>query len=135
MVNCMGSAVSTWTLWPLLLLMLAEDVLGAFNDGGGQSGETRYFDAVTLAGCAGLDVVQEDNSAGCLFDADAEVAHAGQLFGKHGEFMIMRGEESAGAGFGVEIFNRGPGQREAVKGCGAAAHFVEQDQGLIGGRI
>ena len=41
----------------------------------------------------------------------------------------MSGEQSLGAGARVDIFDRGPGDGKTVVGGGAAADFIEQDQG------
>ena len=38
----------------------------------------------------------------------------------------MGGEESAGAGVFLQMFDDGPGDRKAVEGCSAAANFVEE---------
>ena len=46
--------------------VLREDAAGALDDGGGQAGEARDFDAVALAGGAGLDGVQEGDAGGRL---------------------------------------------------------------------
>ena len=45
--------------------------------------------------------------------------------------MVVGGEEGSGAAFrpfGVEVFNDGPGDGEAVVGTGAPSNFVENDE-------
>src|SRR5579862_1431170 len=113
---------------PLLLFMLAQDMLGALDNGSGQACHTSHFDSVALAGGSRLDVVQEDDAVRRFLDAHAQVAHLLQFFHEHGELMVMRGEERAGAGFGVEVFDCGPRKRETIEGRCAAAHLVEQDK-------
>src|ERR1700735_4357130 len=104
--------------------MLLEYSLGAFDDHVWKAGETGYFNAVTLACRTGFNGVEEDDAAGCLFDTYTEIAHAGELFGEHCQLVIMSREEGARAGFSVKILDCGPGEREAVEGCSAAAHFI-----------
>ena len=57
------------------------------------------------------------------------ILHAGEPLGEFGQLKIMSGEQSLGAGARVDIFDRGPGDGKTVVGGGAAADFVEQDQG------
>ena len=49
--------------------------------------------------------------------------------------MVVGGEERARADAAVDVLERGPGEREAVEGGGAAAHLVEQDEGAAGGGV
>jgi len=112
-----------------------EDFAGAGDDGVGKAGETGYFDAVAFAGGAGFDGVEEDDAGGVFADGDADVAEMREAVGEEGEFVVVGGEEGACADVVVEVLDRGPGEREAVVGCGAAAHFVEQDEGAGGGGV
>ena len=47
----------------------------------------------------------------------------------------MGGEQGAGADVALQVFEGGPGQSEAVEGRCAAAHFIQQDEGLRCGRV
>ena len=72
--------------------------------------------------------MQKNNLSRRFLYAYAQIAHARQLLGQHGQFVVMRGKERARPGFGVQILDRGPGQRKPVEGCGAAPHLIQQDQ-------
>ena len=131
MVSCSGAEASSASRATSALLgffVLREDAAGAVDDGGGQASEARNLDAVALTGGAGLDGVQECDAAGRLLDGDAQVAEAGKLFGQQGELVIVGGEERARADAAVDVLQRGPRERQAIEGSGAAAHLVEQDE-------
>ena len=49
--------------------------------------------------------------------------------------MVVGGKEGAGADMALQILEGGPGESEAVEGGRAAAHLVEQDEGLRGGGV
>jgi len=53
------------------------------------------------------------------------------MFLELGQFLIMRREQRAGpaVGVAVQMLDHGPGNGEAVVGRGAAADFVEDDEG------
>ena len=114
------------------LLVFFQDFAGAFDYGFGEAGEAGDFDAVAFVGAAGFDAAEEDNFVGSFFDADVDVFYGWQKFGEFGEFVIVGGEEGAGASVFLEMFDDGPGDGEAVEGGGAAADFVEEDE--AGGR-
>ena len=63
------------------------------------------------------------------------VFHRGEQVGEFGEFVIVGGEEGAGASVLLEMLDDGPGDGEAVEGGGAAADFVEEDEAGRGGVI
>ncbi len=112
-----------------------EDFAGSVYDGGWDAGEFGDVDSVALAGAAGEDAMEEDDFFPPLSDGDVEVADAaGHALFEVGEFVVVRGEEGARA-FVAEVFGDGPGEAEAVEGRGAAADFVEDDQGLGGGVV
>src|SRR6202034_752276 len=47
----------------------------------------------------------------------------------------MGSKKGSGADMALEIFESGPGEGEAIEGGSAAAHFVEEDEGLGGGGV
>jgi len=57
-----------------------------------------------------------------------DVFYGWKKLGKFGEFVIVGGEEGAGASVLLEMFDDGPGDGEAVESGGAAADFVEEDK-------
>ena len=67
-------------------------------------------------------------SLGVSFTETWTFLTAGQKIGELGEFVIVGGEERAGAGVFLEVLDDGPGDGEAVEGGGAAADFVEEDE-------
>ncbi len=112
----------------LALFVFFQDFAGAFDDAAGEAGEAGDFDAVAFVGAAGFDVAEEDDFVGSFFHRDVDVFYGGQKFGEFGEFVIVGGEERAGAGVFLQVLDDGPGDGEAVEGGGAAADFVEQDE-------
>ena len=130
-VICMEGALFSYSLADLLgfsAFVQLENLSCPLDDCRRESGESRYFDAVALACRAGLDGVQEDDSARGFLPLTREVARGGrQLFGES-ELVVVGGEERARADALVQVLDDGPGEREAVVGAGAAADFVEQDK-------
>ncbi len=98
MVICIGSAaVSTCTLCRSCFSCCRSTCLRALNHRRGQAGQPRHFNAIALAGRAGLDGVQKDDAARGFFHAHAQIAHARQFFGQHGQLVVVRGKERARA--------------------------------------
>lgn len=113
----------------------AEDGFGAFDDGAGHAGEAGDLDAVAFVGATGEDLVEEDDAVLPFTDGDIEVAEAGEPGGEFGEFVVVGGEEGAGADGVVEVFDDRPGEAESVEGAGAAPDFIEDDQAAAGGVV
>ncbi len=65
---------------------------------------------------------------GAFAAGDAKVFESLKLAVEQGELVVVGGEEGARADAVVQVFDGCPGEREAVVGGGAAAHFVEQDE-------
>ncbi len=135
MVSCSGASVSWATFLFSDLLVLQQHLARALNDRERQAGETSHLNAVALVGRAGLDGVQKDNALRRLFDGDAQVFQSWQLLGQQCELMVVGSEECPRAHLRVQIFERGPGQREAIEGGGTAAHLVQQDERLRCGGV
>ena len=95
---------------------------------GGQAGEAGDFDAIAFVGAAGFDAAQKNDFVAGFVDGDVDVANAGDEALELGEFVIVRGEKSARTRVGLERFDDGPGERQAIECGGAAADFVEKDQ-------
>ena len=72
--------------------------------------------------------MQEDDIALPFADAHGGVGQMRQLCGERGQLVVMRREEGARTVDLVQMFDRGPGDREAVIGRGAAADLVEDHQ-------
>ena len=58
-----------------------------------------------------------------------------RVLAKSVEFVVVGGEEGAAADVVVEVFDDGPGERDAVVGAGAAADFVEDHQAARRGGV
>ena len=112
-----------------------EDFFGAVVHAAGDAGELGDVDAVALVGGAGDDLMEEDDLVLPFFDGDVVVGDAGELVGQVGELVVVGGEEGAAADVLVEVFDDGPGEREAVVGAGAAADLVEDDEAARGGGV
>jgi len=105
------------------------------DDAARDAGEAGDVDAVGFVGLAGDDAVHEDDLVFPLADEDVVVGDGGTRLGEFGEFVVVGGEEGAGPGGVGEEFGDGPGKGEAVEGGGAAADFVEDDEGVGGGVV
>ena len=114
---------------------MAEDFGGAGDDGLGEAGEAGDLDAVAFVGGAGLDFAEEDDVLVPLADGDVVVFDRFFAGGEVAEFVVVGGEEGAGLGAVVEMFGDGPGDGKAIEGGGAAADFVEDDEGVGGGVV
>ena len=82
-----GGSVFSYSLADLLgfrAFVQFENLSCPRDDCSRESGESRYFDAVALACRAGLDGVEEDDSACGFLDGDAQVSEAFQSFGEEG---------------------------------------------------
>ena len=112
-----------------------EDGFGAVEDGFGEAGEAGDLDAVGFVGGAGEDFVEEDDFLVPLADGDVEVGDGFAGVGEVGELVVVGGEEGAALDLVVEVLGDGPGDGEAVEGGGAAADFVEDDEGFLGGVV
>ncbi len=93
-----------------------------------QPGQFGDLDAVTLIGGAFLHLAQKDNAAAALLHRHVIILHPAEPVGQLRQFVVVRGKQRLGAGVGVDVFDRRPGDGQAVIGRGAAAHFVQQDE-------
>ena len=79
-------------------------------------------------------MVQEHKGVAGLLHQHLSVGDVGQLACEGVEFVVVGGEDRAGADAaalrgGGQVLGHGPGEREAIEGGGAAADFIEQHQG------
>src|SRR5450631_2620578 len=101
--------------------MLQQHLSRAFDHRERQPSQPRHLNAVALACRTRLDGMQKDYALGRFFNRDAQVLQSRQLLGQQSELMVVGGEERPRTHLRVEIFERRPGEREAVEGgCGAA---------------
>ena len=56
---------------------------------------------------------------------EVHVGYVTVRLGQRGQFEVVRCEQRERGGLFSEIVGAGPGQRQAVKGAGAAADFVQ----------
>ena len=119
----------------LRFFQVGEDFNGAVQDAGGDSGQTRDMDAVAFISTAGNQFVDKDDLVVPLADADIEVMNTGQPLGQLGQFVVVRGKESFGTALIMQILGDAPGQAQSVKGTGAAADFIKDDEAPLGGAV
>ena len=112
-----------------------QDFAGAFQDGLGETGQSRHLDAVALVSGALDDFAEEDDVVVPFAHRDIAIGHAGAGAGEVGEFVVMRGEKRAAAGDVVEMFGHAPRDGESIEGGRAAADFVKDDEAAIGGVV
>lgn len=108
---------------------------GAREDGLGQACQSRDLDAVGFVGGTREDFVEEDDFLVPFADGDVAVDHGFAGVGEVGELVIVGGEERAAFDFVVQMLGDRPGDGESVEGGGAAADFIENDQGFFGGVV
>ena len=96
--------------------------------------QLRHGQAITLAGRARQNMVQEHDTFIVLGCAQMHVGDQRFTFGQYRQFEVVRGKQGVGAQLG-QTFCCSPGQGQAVKGTGATTHFVHQHQAAFGGVV
>src|SRR5258708_3884170 len=112
----------------LCCLMLGEYFSGANDYFIRQSRKFRDFNSITFIGRAGFDFAEEDYASAGFLYGYMVVLYAAELLGQFGQLEIVSGEESFGMDAGVQVFDSGPGDGQAVVGGGAASDFIEKDE-------
>ncbi len=97
----------------MFLFQASEDLLGTLIDFDWYAGETGNMNAITFVGGAVDNFVEEDDLIVPFADGDVQVADAGKRFRQVGELVIVRGEKGAATEMVVQIFDHGPGERNA----------------------
>ena len=98
------------------------------------AGQTCHIDAVALVCAAPEDFPEEHDILTMIGHGDAIVFHALQLSLQLGQLMIVSSKEGLGLHCIAEILHHGPGDGQTVKGTGATADLI-QDQQRPGGGI
>ena len=93
----------------------------------------RDVDTERVLRAAALELAQEDDLVAHLADRDVVVLHARTHLLHLVELVVVRGEERLGMGRGVvvQVFDHGPGDRDAVVGRRAAPDLVEQHDAAV----
>jgi len=76
--------------------------------------------------------MQENDFVAMLHRIQMHVMDGFLFIGQRGQLKIMRRKQRKRLGFFSQMIGAGPSQRQAVKGTGAAADFVHQDQAFRG---
>ena len=79
--------------------------------------------------------MEEHHVALPFLDPHGGVVDAFELRGERGHFVEMGGEQSSATVALVQVLDGRPGDRQAVEGRGAAAYFIEDDEGVLAGLI
>ena len=58
-----------------------------------------------------------------------------EVIGQLGQLEVVGGEQGVTPDVLCQVLGRGPGQRKAIEGAGAAAHFIHQHQAVFGGIV
>ena len=115
----------------VVVLQLLQDDVGALDDAPGHSRNLGHMDTKAVLRAALLELAQEDDFAVDLLHRDVVVLNAGKIFLHLVQLVVVGGEERArpaGLRVLVQVFNDGPGYRDAVVGRRAAAQLVEEHQ-------
>ena len=99
------------------------------------AGKFGHRNAVAAAGRAGFDVVQKDNVGTGLDGAHMHIDGTVVFGRKLGQLEVVRGKQREGLRLVVQISRDAAGQRQAVKGRGAAADLVHQHQRVRRGGV
>ena len=86
------------------------------------------LDAVTFVRAAGDDFAKEYDLIAPFANGHVEIFQPRQSRGQFSQFVIMRGKQSFRADLVVQMFDDAPGERKAIKGAGAAADFIQDNQ-------
>jgi hypothetical protein len=105
-----------------------ERMAGMVDDGRRHAGQLGHGNPVALAGGAGLDVVHEHDVGARLDGAHVHIDRAVVLRREFGQLKVMRGKQREGLRLVVQVGSDAAGQRQAVKGRGAAADLVHQHE-------
>ena len=120
-----------------LVLQLLQNMPGTGQHLLGQARQLGDLDTVAAVGTAGDDLPQEDDILAPCADGDVIVADAGQLALQRRQLVIVGGEQ----GLGPQLFRVGavlqhrPGNGHAVKGRGAPADLVQNQQTVRSGGL
>ena len=112
-----------------------QDGFGPTDDFFRQAGQLSHFDAEAVARPASNDLFDENDVVAALFYHDIIVFYAVHAALQLAKFVIMGGKQRAGAQFFLigHIFQHRSGDGHAVKGGGAAADLVQDQQTPPGG--
>ncbi len=101
----------------------------------GHPGQASRLDAIAAAGTAGGHPMQKQQGVAGFLHQHLGVGHVGQQLGQLVQFVVVGGEDAAGAPLLGQVFGHRPGDREAIEGGGAAADLIEQHQGALAGVV
>ena len=91
------------------------------------------MDAVASVGPALLNLVQEDDFVSPFPHRHVQIPGPSKTVRQVGELMVMGGEQAPGTQSVVDMLTDRPGNGHAVEGGGAAADFIKENQGSVGG--
>src|SRR5215475_4947881 len=131
-----ANPASTWPIsssWLRFCLSAAgtfqvgKNFFGAIENFFGQTGEAGHLYAVTFVGTARDDLAKKNDLLVPFAHGDIQIADAFAFFGQLGQFVIMRGKQTARFNLVVEELSDAPRDGESVKSGCAAADLVEND--------
>ena len=111
---------------------LAEKMAGALDNGGRQARQFGDLNAIGTVGCALHHFMQEDDIAIPFGHTHGEIHQARQSFRQLRELVEMGCKQSARAIAVVQMFNRRPGDGQAIECRRAATDLVENDKRMLG---
>jgi hypothetical protein len=89
-----------------------------------QSRQLGDFDSVAAVGCARFDSAQKDYASAGLFDGDVIILSLRSIARPVRSARNSGWRKSLGAHSRMQIFDGGPGDRQAIVGGGAASDFI-----------
>ena len=116
----------------VLGFQLGQDHLGAVDHRMRQACQLGHLNPVAAVGHAGDHFMQKHHIAAIFGHAQGQQMQTVELFGQCRQFVEMGGKQATATVLLVQMFNRRPGNRQAVIGGGATADFIENHQRPFG---
>ena len=120
---------------PLLALQALELRPCAADHGLWDTGQLRHLQAITLAGGAVVNGMQEDDGVLVFGGGQVHVDGMVELVRQLRQFEVVGGKQGVTADFPGQVLCGGPGQGQAIKGAGAAADLVHKHQAVAAGIV
>ena len=104
----------------------AQHLAGPQDHRRGHPGKAGGLDAVAAAGSPRHHPVQKHQGLAGFFDQDLGVGDVGQQRRQLVELVIVGRKDAAGSQIAGQVLGHGPGDRQSVKGGGAAPDLIKQ---------
>jgi len=117
----------------LAVFQVEQNFVGAFQDFRRKARQASDLNAVAFVSGPGNDFSEKEDLVVPFLDLYGEIFNSGQNRVQFGQFVVMGGKQSfrAGISLSMQMLDDGPGDADSVKGAGASADFIENDQAFF----